>query len=106
MKDQPNYSTVNGDPDATVTKITQNDIGAYDMLSDKSGRSQDNNGPLGLVTCIGQDKSACVYGNDLRVKNPCKMGGLFTLLFYRDQPLICIGPQCKLMFSFVYLFFN
>lgn len=96
MKDQPNYSTVNGDPDATVTKISQIDIGTYDMLSDKSGRSQEKDGGgLGLVTSIGQDKSSCVYGNDLRIKNPCKMGGLFTLLFYRDQPLLCIGPQCK-----------
>lgn len=95
--DNQSYSTVNGDPDITVQKITQTESN-YDILADKTGRSVDkeeNSGPLGLVTSIGQDKGSCVYGNDLRIKYPNKMGFLYPLLFYKDQPLICIGPQCK-----------
>lgn len=92
---EPNYSTVNGDPDATLNKINQTDIGNYEIL-DKTVRSREEvNVQLGLVTSVGQDKAACVYGTDLRIKNPCKMGGLITLLFIENQPIVCVGPQCN-----------
>ena len=53
-----------------------------------------NNLPIGLVTVMGHsERIPTVYGNDLRNKNPCKMGNNISLLFIRGQPLIIIGPQ-------------
>jgi len=101
------YSTINGDPDATRDKIYPTDIQeSNDLDIDKSGRAINfKDSPIPLVTVMGQnDKAVTVFGNDLRNKNPCKMGGMFTLLFVQDQPLICIGPQCKFILSQFYKF--
>ena len=36
-----------------------------------------------------------VYGNDLRIKYPTKVGNVFSFLFVNGDPLIIIGPQCN-----------
>ena len=36
-----------------------------------------------------------VYGNDIKRKYPCKMGKVFTFLYYKSNPVIVIGPDCK-----------
>jgi hypothetical protein len=36
-----------------------------------------------------------VYGNDLKHKYPWKMGKVFTFLYYKRNPIIVIGPDCK-----------
>jgi hypothetical protein len=36
-----------------------------------------------------------VYGNEIKQKYPCKMGKVFTFLYYKSHPLIVIGPDCK-----------
>lgn len=94
------YTSVNGDPD--VTKISNNSKDeSTEIEVDKTGRTAKeethfnlNKLPVDLVTVMGySEKTVSVYGNDLRNKNPCKMGNVYTFLFYNDQPLICIGPQ-------------
>eukprot|EP00340_Litonotus_pictus_P000371 CAMPEP_0170529660 /NCGR_PEP_ID=MMETSP0209-20121228/27774_1 /TAXON_ID=665100 ORGANISM="Litonotus pictus, Strain P1" /NCGR_SAMPLE_ID=MMETSP0209 /ASSEMBLY_ACC=CAM_ASM_000301 /LENGTH=85 /DNA_ID=CAMNT_0010821887 /DNA_START=1 /DNA_END=259 /DNA_ORIENTATION=- len=42
MKDEPKYSSINGDPDSTINKINQADLGSFDILSDKSVRSRES----------------------------------------------------------------
>lgn len=89
------YSSINGDPDITKT---HDNLDSTELDSDKTGRVYDlnslNNLPIGLVTVMGHStRTASVYGNDLRNKNPYKMGSTYTFLFYNDQPLIVIGPQ-------------
>lgn len=104
MKDeQPSYSSVNGDPDATMNKIVgkvssldyEDSTGRSHISSNSNDYSYEKEGPLTLVTSTGQEKLPCVFGNDLRNKNPVKMGYIYTLLFYKEQPLICIGAFCK-----------
>jgi hypothetical protein len=36
-----------------------------------------------------------VYGNDLKVKKPCKMGNCYTFWFLHGRPTIVVGPQCN-----------
>jgi hypothetical protein len=36
-----------------------------------------------------------VYGNDLRIKQPSKLGNVYSFLFVNGDPLIILGPQCK-----------
>lgn len=36
-----------------------------------------------------------VYGNDLRIKQPSKLGNVYSFLFINGNPLIILGPQCK-----------
>jgi hypothetical protein len=35
-----------------------------------------------------------VFGNDINIKRPSKMGKVFTSLYIMDNPLIVIGPDC------------
>jgi hypothetical protein len=37
-----------------------------------------------------------VYGNDMRIKQPNKIGGVYSFLFINGDPLIILGPQCKI----------
>jgi hypothetical protein len=36
-----------------------------------------------------------VFGTDLRVKSPYRMGKLITFFYINGEPLFVIGPQCK-----------
>lgn len=38
-----------------------------------------------------------VFGNDLKVKNPSKIGNVHSYLFINGQPLITLGPQCNII---------
>ena len=91
------YNTVNGDPDNTKEKIDNTAIGT-DVNNENSNRIIcDNNNPINLITVnTSGDKSAItVYGNDLKNKNPSKLGKVYSFIFLRNEPLIIIGPQCK-----------
>ena len=39
-----------------------------------------------------------IYGNDYSEKSPFKLGHTYTFLYYKEQPLIVIGPDCKIIF--------
>jgi hypothetical protein len=41
-----------------------------------------------------------VYGNDLRIKFPSKMGSVYSFIFIGGNPLVIIGPQCIFIFIF------
>ena len=47
---------------------------------------QDNN------TILYDDK---VFGNDIKIKKPYRYGKTFTCLYYKNHPIIVIGPDCK-----------
>lgn len=36
-----------------------------------------------------------IYGNLISIKKPIHMGKTLTLLYYKGNPLIVIGPDCK-----------
>ena len=36
-----------------------------------------------------------VFGNDILETSPSKMGNVYTFFYYKAQPLITIGPDCK-----------
>lgn len=36
-----------------------------------------------------------LYGNDINIKRPKKLGRLRALLYIKDYPLIMIGSKCK-----------
>jgi hypothetical protein len=36
-----------------------------------------------------------VYGNEIKEKQPWKMGKVFTFFYYKSHPMIVIGPDCK-----------
>jgi hypothetical protein len=50
------------------------------------------------------EEAIYVYGNNLKIKRPWKMGNCYTFWFLRDQPRIVIGPQCKdIQITLVYM---
>jgi hypothetical protein len=36
-----------------------------------------------------------VYGNDIKIENPKKLGKTFAFLYFRKHPIIVIGPDCN-----------
>ena len=41
------------------------------------------------------NKDKLIYGNDINIKNPKRLGNLRALLYINDYPLIVIGPNCN-----------
>ncbi len=41
--------------------------------------------------------SLTVYGNDLRIKNPYKLGNVYSFLFINGNPKVILGPQCNIL---------
>lgn len=94
------YSSVNGDPnehkpsDLDQSTIIENQNTAKSNDKPTSDDLSIDNIPVNLVTVMGHsERSITVFGNDLRNKNPTKMGNLFTFLFFREEPWICVGPH-------------
>ena len=44
---------------------------------------------------IDNDKSNTLYGNNISIKNPRKIGNMWAFLYCNDNPSIVIGPDCK-----------
>ena len=42
-----------------------------------------------------ENKNKLIYGNDVNIKNPKKLGNLRAFLYINDYPLIVIGPNCN-----------
>lgn len=40
--------------------------------------------------------SISVYGSNIKIKKPIKMGKTFSFFYVNDYPWFIIGPQCKL----------
>ena len=36
-----------------------------------------------------------LYGNDINIKNPKKLGNLRAFIYINNYPLIAIGPNCN-----------
>ena len=41
------------------------------------------------------NKNLFLYGNNIKIKNPKKIGKMWAFLYYKGNPLIVIGPNCK-----------
>jgi hypothetical protein len=39
-------------------------------------------------------KSIFVFGNDIRIKSPFRVGNAYTFCFINRKPLFMIGPNC------------
>lgn len=83
--------------DFTTESIQYDTALPIDSVSDyhNSSRSIDSN-----VIQMAQGNtqlSICVYGNDLRIKNPLRMGNVITFLFVNGHPSIALGPQCNIL---------
>lgn len=42
-----------------------------------------------------KNQSNKLYGNNIDIINPRKIGNMWAFLYYKDKPLIVIGPECK-----------
>lgn len=85
---------------ANANDITMDDIkyeGALNDSHDDTNTDRDNQ-----IITIGNVNSSryggkltlTVYGNDLRIKYPHKMGNVFTFGFCNGEPCVVLGPQC------------
>jgi hypothetical protein len=72
---------------STISNIVDNEISIMDSVTDRVTK---NLKPMDIETV-----KITVFGNDLKVISPKKMGSLLTFFYIKEQPLITIGPQCK-----------
>ena len=40
-------------------------------------------------------KNKLIYGNDINIKKPKRLGNLRAFFYINDYPLIAIGPNCN-----------
>ena len=68
-------------------------------LTTEDGNSQRNlNNSISIVSTINENTriSVSVYGNDIKLENPLKIGKCYSFLYFRGLPLITLGPECKI----------
>jgi len=58
-----------------------------DFTLDRDYFTQIHNKGIGQIT---------VFGNDIKQKSPFKIGKVYSLLYCDEQPMIIVGPQCKI----------
>ena len=61
----------------------QNSI-ELDLLEDSENNNKENS-----------EKINKIFGNDIDIKNPKRLGNLRAFLYINDYPLIVLGPNCK-----------
>ena len=62
----------------------QNSI-ELDLLEDSENNGEENR----------ENKNKLIYGNDINIKKPKRLGNLRAFLYINDYPLIAIGPNCN-----------
>ena len=50
------------------------------------------------------NKNILLYGNDINNLYPKYIGKMHSFFYVKNEPLITIGPDCKLFFIFLFLF--
>ena len=61
----------------------QNSI-ELDLLEDSENKNEESD-----------EKDNKLYGNDISIKNPKKLGNLRAFIYINDYPLIVLGPNCN-----------
>jgi hypothetical protein len=76
-----------------------------DSIMDITSKEDENQIELNInnVNSSSVKLSLSVYGNNLRVKYPIKMGNVYSFLFIHGDPKMIIGPQCKHSLILVYM---
>jgi hypothetical protein len=77
------YNNIN----STINNYEDNEITCTESSIEKGAQGTINFEPVSV--------NISVFGNDISLKSPTKMGLLYTFLFLNEEPLITIGPQCK-----------
>lgn len=80
----------------------------YDnTLTTEDGNSQRNlrndlNNSISFVSTSSENTriSVTVYGNDVKMESPLKIGKCFAFLYFKGFPVITLGPECKKIFIF------
>ena len=51
-----------------------------------------------LINLLPSHNKICVlvYGNDIKIKSPFKLGKVYSCCYFYNMPLIIIGPQCNI----------
>lgn len=76
-------STLSSDNTHISTESTSNDI-----------ESQMTSFSVSTAQSVEQEK---IFGNDISAIKPLHMGKTSTLLYFKGNPLIVIGPDCKIL---------
>ena len=66
-----------------------------DYNSDSSFLKSDNSKEKNLLDVTKGINT--LFGRDISIKNPFRIGNVFALLYIKEQPIIIIGPHCNFL---------
>lgn len=101
------FSSIN---DNSNLESSQNDTnmnikyeGALTTEDENSQRNlrKDLNNSISFVSTSSENVriSVSVFGNDIKVERPLKIGKCFAFLYFKGFPIITLGPECKIFTS-------
>ncbi len=88
-------SSLNDSNNDSVTRY-EGPLTTEDASSSRDLNNQLNNS-ISFVSTSSESSRVeiCVYGNDIRLENPIKIGKCFSFLYFKGFPLFTVGPECK-----------
>jgi hypothetical protein len=77
----------------------------------KSNESSNNNFNYSRADIENKEEEKdLIFGNPINKEKPIHLGNTFTFIYFRNSPLIVIGPDCKILFiislRFIFYFFS
>ena len=78
-------------------KALTTDPGDESLFSENQKKNS-NKFPENALTIKQTNNVIYVFGNDIRIKSPFRVGNAFTFCFINRKPLFFIGPNCKIKY--------
>jgi hypothetical protein len=108
------FNSINDTLNITNTTLSNNDTNLqyrYEgPLTTEDGNSERNlkndlNNSISFVSTSTENTriSISVYGNDVKLRSPLKIGKCYSFLYYKGLPIITLGPECKKINKIFYL---
>lgn len=67
-----------------------------DVTSSRNLNNNSNNSISFVSTSSENTRIAIsVYGNDIKMDNPIKIGKCFSFMYFKGFPIITLGPECN-----------
>jgi hypothetical protein len=83
-----NVETLDEDPKEMVNTSENVSLNTTGISSEKSDLEKRED-------LLYDDK---VYGVNIKIKNPWRIGKVFAFCYFKNHPLIVIGPDCKILY--------
>ena len=97
-KDSFSQNSINN-YDINTTSNTKSELELSYITKDSLIEDEDNSDNKLIIQIIpnniSKEHDILLYGNDINNLYPKYLGKMLSFIYYKNNPLICIGPDCK-----------